>query len=140
MTAPSVSGAELFDQINNFNKAIDRLFKRRNVERVVKGYIRKLEVTTDQEKYVTEDLYKLKKKYYDIRGIKVGDPNPTYNTYHPHVHIIVAVNKSYFDDKDYFISQKEWLEIWRGCMKDNSITQVDAKKYVQQRVERKGCT
>lgn len=128
LTAPNVSGEELRDEIDRFNKGVNRLFKRRNVERVAKGYIRKLEVTTDQEKLITEDLYKRKKDYYDLRGLKVGDPNPTYNTYHPHMHIIVVVNKSYFTDKRYFISKEEWLEMWRGCMRDDSITQVDARK------------
>ena len=49
-----MTGEELRDQIDNFNKGINRLFQRRNVKRVVKGYIRKLEVTTDQEKIITE--------------------------------------------------------------------------------------
>lgn len=128
LTSPSVSGEELREEIDQFNQAINRLFQRRNVKRVVKGYIRKLEVTTDQEKYVTDELYERKKGYYDRRGLTVGNPNPTYNTYHPHMHIIVVVNKSYFDDKRYFISQNEWLEMWRDCMKNDSITQVDAKK------------
>lgn len=127
LTAPSISGEELRDEIDRFNKAVNRLFKRRNVNRVVKGYIRKLEVTTDQEKLITEELYKRKKDYYDLRGLKANDPNPTYNTYHPHMHIIVVVNKSYFASRD-FIKQAEWLEMWRGCMRDNSITQVDARK------------
>lgn len=128
LTAPSVTGEELCDQIDNFNKGVNRLFKRRNVERVVKGYIRKLEVTTDQEKLITEKLYKRKKDYYNLRGLKIGDSNPTYNTYHPHMHIIVVVNKSYFKDTKVFISKAEWLEMWRGCMRDNSITQVDVRK------------
>lgn len=128
LTAPNVSGVELRDEIDRFNAGVNRLFQRRNVKRVVKGYIRKLEVTTDQEKLITEELYKLKQKYYDYRGLKVGDPNPTYNTYHPHMHIIVVVNKSYFNMPSEFISKAEWLALWRSCMKDNSITQVDAKK------------
>ena len=128
LTAPNCSGEELRGEIDRFNKAVGLLFKRRNVERIAKGYIRKLEVTTDQEQYITGELYKRKEKYYEIRGLKVGDPNPTYNTYHPHVHIVVAVNKSYFKDTKAFISREEWLEMWRGCMEDNSITQVDARK------------
>lgn len=127
LTAPNVTGEELREEIDRFNKGVNRLFKRRNVERVVKGYIRKLEVTTDQEKLITDKLYKRKKDYYDLRGLKVGDPNPTYNTYHPHMHIIVVVNKSYFGNRD-AITKKEWLEMWRSCMRDNSITQVDARK------------
>lgn len=128
LTAPSVNGSELRDQIDNFNKAINKLFQRRNVKRVVKGYIRKLEVTTDQEKYVTEELYKRKKDYYDYRGIKVGDPNPTFEKYHPHMHVIVVVNKSYFKDTKVFISKEKWLEMWQSCMQDKSITQVDVRK------------
>lgn len=128
LTAPNCSAEDLGEEIGRFNKAVSKLFKRRNVERVVKGYIRKLEVTTDQEKIITDELYKRKENYYEIRGLKVGDPNPTYNTYHPHVHIIVVVNKSYFNRPTDFISKSEWLQMWRECMNDNSITQVDARK------------
>lgn len=128
LTSPNCTGEDLRSEIDNFNKAVKRLFDRRNVKRVVKGYIRKLEVTTDQEQYITEELYKLKKGYFDMRGYKVGDVNPQYNTYNPHVHIIVAVNKSYFKDTKIFISNAEWLQMWREAMKDNSITQVKAEK------------
>lgn len=128
LTAPNVNGEELRDEIDRFNQGVNKLFQRRHVKRIVKGYIRKLEVTTDQEKQITEDLYKRKKDYYDLRGLKVGNPNPTYNTYHPHMHIIVVVNKSYFNKPSEFISKAEWLELWRSCMRDNSITQVDARK------------
>ena len=128
LTAPNCTGEELKSEIDRFNKAINLLFKRRNVSRVVKGYIRKIEVTTDQEKYITEKLYKRKKNYFDMRGLKVGDANPQYDTYNPHVHIIVVVNKSYFNMPSEFISNAEWLKMWQECMKDNSITQVDAGK------------
>lgn len=128
LTAPNCKGEELSSEIDRFNKAVDRLFKRRNVKNIAKGYARKLEVTTDQEKYVTEELYKLKKSYYDRRSLNVGDPNPTYDTYHPHLHILVTVNKSYFGGNKNFISQAEWLDMWRESMEDDSITQVDAKK------------
>jgi len=128
LTAPNCKGEDLKEEIDRFNKAVNKLFKRRNVEKVVKGYIRKLEVTTDQEPYVTDELYHRKKDYYDLRGIKVGDPNPTFDTYHPHVHIIVVVNKSYFNMPSEFISKAKWLEMWRECMDDKSITQVDARK------------
>ena len=128
LTAPNCKADELRDEIDRFNKAVKRLFERRNVARVAKGYARKLEVTTDQEQYVTEKLYKRKKDYFDMRGLKVGSPNPTYNTYNPHMHILVVVNKSYFNDKNDFISKATWLEMWQECMEDNSITQVDVKK------------
>lgn len=128
LTAPNCTGDELRFEIDRFNKAVKRLFDRRNVKRVVKGYIRKLEVTTDQESHITEELYNRKKGYFDMRGYKVGDANPQYNTYNPHVHIIVAVNKTYFTDTKAFIKQENWLEMWQECMEDKTITQVDAKK------------
>lgn len=131
LTAPNCTGEELAFEIDRFNKAVSKLFRRRNVERVVKGYIRKLEVTTDQEPHITEELYKRKKGYFDMRGYKVGDANPQYNSYNPHVHIIVVVNKSYFNKPSEFISKEKWLEMWQECMEDKTITQVDAKKIRQ---------
>ncbi|WP_249646150.1 protein rep [Lysinibacillus sp. D3C2_S12] len=128
LTAPNFQADELGDKAAQFNSAVSKLFRRRNVARVVKGYIRKLEVTTDQEQLITDELYKRKNDYFDRRGLKVGDPNPQYNTYNPHMHIIIAVNKSYFNKPTEYISQSEWLSMWQECMGDSSITQVDVRK------------
>lgn len=134
LTSPNVTGENLRSEIDKFNKAIKALFRRKNVASVIQGYVRKLEVTTDQEKYITDDMYfgnkklhiKSRKEYYDKRGLAVGDANPNYNTYHPHVHIILTVKPDYF--KNGYIAQSEWLEMWRNCMKDERITQVDVRK------------
>jgi len=128
LTSPNCGAGELIEELDRFNKAVSKLFRRRNVQRVVKGYVRKIEVTTDQEQYITEKVFKRKKDYFEMRGLKVGDPNPTYNTYNPHVHAIVVVNKSYFNKPSDFLSKKKWLEMWQECMEDKSITQVDVKK------------
>ena len=128
LTSPNCTGEDLREELDRFNKAVKRLFERRNVKRVVKGYVRKIEVTTDQEQFITEKAFKRKKDYFEMRGLKVGGANPTFNTYNPHVHAIVVVNKSYFNKANEFISKEEWLKMWRECMSDNSITQVDAKK------------
>lgn len=128
LTSPNCTGEKLSEELDRFNKAVSKLFRRRNVARVVKGYVRKIEVTTDQEQYIMEKAFKRKKDYFEMRGLKVGDPNPTYNTYNPHVHAIVVVNKSYFNKASDFISKEEWLKMWQECMEDKSITQVDAKK------------
>ncbi|MBU9675201.1 protein rep [Planococcus sp. CP5-4_YE] len=128
LTSPNCSGEDLREELDRFNKAVKRLFERRNVKRVVKGYVRKIEVTTDQEQFITAKAFKRKKDYFEMRGLKVGDPNPTFNTYNPHVHAIVVVNKSYFNKANEFISKEEWLKMWQQCMGDKSITQIDAKK------------
>lgn len=127
LTAPNCSSVELKEEVDKFNKAFKKLFDRRNVKRVVNGYMRKLEITTDQEPTITKELYKKKQAYFDKRGLGEGDINPQYNTYNPHFHVILAVNKSYFTSRDY-ISRDEWLVMWRDCMNDERITQVDVRK------------
>ncbi len=124
LTAPNVQGDDLKKEINRFNHAFNKLFKRRNVEKVVNGYVRKLEVTYNQERFITCDMYKRAKDYYDKRNLKEGDHNLNYDTYHPHFHVILAVNKSYFNQGSQYIKQSKWLEMWRECMDDMSITQV----------------
>src|SRR5699024_1999429 len=54
--------------------------------------------------------------------------NDERNDYHPHFHVLLAVNKSYFDDKQYYIKQERWLELWQQATKNLSITQVNVKK------------
>lgn len=104
-TAPNVTGENLKDEISKYNKAFDRLFKRDKYKKVVKGYIRKLEVT-----------------YNDNKKSK------SYNTYHPHFHVLISVPMRYFKAKDYYIKRDEWLEDWQEVMKDTSITQVDVRR------------
>lgn len=128
LTAPNVSGTELKDEIDRFNKAFKKLFDRRNVKRAINGYIRKLEVTYNKERFITKEMYKNAKGYFDRRGLNVGDNNPNYDTYHPHFHVLMAVNKSYFNQATQYISQATWLDMWRECMNDMSITQVDIRK------------
>lgn len=99
LTAPNVSAEKLKSEITDFNESFKRLTKIKDFFVVSKGYIRKLEVTYNAER----------------------------KDYHPHFHIIVAVNKSYFTDKAY-ISRQKWLEMWKKAKRDESITQVDIRK------------
>ncbi|MEK5081189.1 protein rep [Solibacillus sp. FSL W7-1436] len=127
LTAPNVTGEALKNEIDKFNTAFNKLFKRRNVRKVINGYVRKLEVTYNKERFITKDMYEKAKSYFDSRNLKIDDNNPNYDTYHPHFHVLMAVNKSYFTSRDY-INQSAWLEMWRECMDDMSITQVDIRK------------
>lgn len=127
LTTPNVSAEELNEEIKNYNKSFKKLMERKEVKQVVKGYVRKLEVTYDSNPKITKELYKTKKEYYKKRGLKVGNDNPTYDTYNPHFHVIIAVNKSYFTDKTY-IKQGRWLELWQEATGNPNITQVDVRK------------
>ncbi|HDG6919045.1 TPA: protein rep, partial [Staphylococcus aureus] len=51
--------------------------------------------------------------------------------YNPHFHVLIAVNKSYFTDKRYYISQQEWLDLWRDVTGISEITQVQVQKIRQ---------
>ena len=99
LTAPNVKGSDLSDEIKKYNKSFKNLMQLKEVKKITKGYVRKLEVTYNQER----------------------------NDFHPHFHVMIAVNKSYFKSRDY-IKKKQWLELWKDCMGDSSITQVDVRK------------
>lgn len=99
LTAPNVGGSALGDEIKKYNNSFKKLMQLKQVKKISKGYVRKLEVTYNQER----------------------------DDYHPHFHVMISVTKSYFKNKDY-IKKKQWLELWQQCMNDSSITQVDVKK------------
>ena len=128
LTTPNVTAEELEEEIKKYNKAFERLMKRKEIKVIVKGYIRKLEVTYQKEKYITKELWKRKKDYYEKRGLSIGDLEPNYDTYNPHFHCVIAVNKSYFNKPNLYISHGRWLELWQLSTGDKSITQVDVKK------------
>lgn len=129
LTAPTVPADQLEDEIKKFNVSFKKMFERKELKSIVKGYIRKLEVTYDGDEFITKDMYKKRLSYYDKRGLKFGDDNPNFNKYHPHFHVLIAVNKSYFTDKNYYLSRDRWLELWQEATGDYSITQVDIRKF-----------
>ena len=100
LTVPNVKAEELNDEIKHYNKSFQRLMQRKEVKSAVKGYVRKLEVTYNKER----------------------------DDYHPHFHVILAVNKSYFTDTKAYIARDRWLELWQQSTKNNLITQVDVRK------------
>lgn len=127
LTTPNVKGDELEESIKDYNKSFKRLMELKEVKSVVKGYIRKLEVTYQKEKYITKGLWKKKKKYYQNKGLEIGNLEPNFDTYSPHFHVVLAVDKSYFTSR-YYIKQERWLELWRKATRNYSITQVDVRK------------
>ncbi len=100
LTTPNVSESELENEIKHYNQSFRRLSNRTKFKKVVKGYVRKLEITYNQER----------------------------DDYNPHFHVLIAVNKSYFTDKNYYISQQEWLNLWRDVTGIEEITQVHVQK------------
>src|SRR5690625_1702019 len=100
LTAPNVLAEELNDEIKHYNQSFQRLMQRKEVKQIVKGYARKLEITYNEER----------------------------NDYHPHFHVLIAVNKSYFTDTKQYINRDRWLELWQQVTRNSLITQVDVRK------------
>ncbi|UXS30540.1 protein rep (plasmid) [Staphylococcus delphini] len=103
LTTPNVMSDELENEIKRYNNSFRKLIKRKKVVSVIKGYVRKLEITYNKKR----------------------------DDYNPHFHVLIAVNKSYFTDKRYYISQQEWLDLWRDVTGISEITQVQVQKIRQ---------
>lgn len=103
-TAPNVSGEKLSEEIKKYNASFKKLVEREKYKNVIKGYIRKLEVTYNNDK-----------------------KSKSYKTYHPHFHVLISVSSSYFV-RDNYIKQADWLKDWQEVMQDESITQVDVRR------------
>lgn len=103
LTVPNVSGDALECTLNKMFKAFHRMFDCSAIKRAVCGWYRGLEITHNVNRF-----------------------SKSYNTYHPHFHVIIAVSKSYFKSRNY-IKQQTWLDLWRHYMSDDSINQVDVR-------------
>ena len=101
LTAPNVKANELKKELEDYRIAFNEMFKIKAIKKISKGYIRKLELTYNVEK----------------------------DSYHPHYHILIAVNKSYFTDKKIYLSRDKWLNLWKKYKHDDTITQIDIRKF-----------
>lgn len=103
LTTPNVTAEHLESEIKAYNHSFQKMFKRKRVNSIAKGYVRKLEITYNKER----------------------------DDYNPHFHVLIAVNRSYFKDTKSYISQKEWLNLWRDVTDMPEITQVKVQKIRQ---------
>ena len=103
LTTPNVQNEQLEDEIKHYNKSFKKMVERKKVKSIIKGYVRKLEITYNKKR----------------------------DDYNPHFHVLIAVNKSYFKDTKSYISQKEWLNLWRDVTGMPEITQVQVQKIRQ---------
>ena len=88
LTVRNVPGEELSGAVTKMLRGFMELFKLGEVDEPTIGYIRTLEVT------------------YNVKD----------DTYHPHIHCLMAVKPSYFKGKCY-ITQARWAELWQRLLK-----------------------
>lgn len=100
LTVPNVPGHELIKELQKQYESLKRFVQRKQFKKISKGYVRKTEITY----------------------------NPERNDFHPHIHMLIAVESNYFKNPNLYVKQDDWLEIWKKCKRDDSITQVHIKK------------
>ena len=42
--------------------------------------------------------------------------NPNFDMYHPHFHVLIVADKSYFKSRKY-LKHEEWQELWAKAMR-----------------------
>lgn len=100
LTVKNCYGEDLRDTLDLMTKSFNKLSERKAFKQAVKGYFRSLEIT-----YNKKD-----------------------NTYHPHFHMILAVNKNYFTDDRVYLSQEKWTNLWQSVLQVDYIPIVHVKK------------
>jgi plasmid rolling circle replication initiator protein Rep len=100
LTVRNVTYAELDKTIDHMLKSYDRLLHNKKIISSWHGKIRSLELT-----YNSED-----------------------KTFHPHIHILVAVKHSYFSAPGEFVSQQELCERWKKSLGAEYVPVCDIRK------------
>ena len=103
LTVQNCTADKLSETLDLLFGALQRLTQRKEVKAVWRGSVRNVEVTHN-----------------------VDVNNAWYDTYHPHIHMLVAVNKSYFKDKRY-ISRVKLAQLWQECLRVDYLPQVDIR-------------
>lgn len=98
LTTPNVPIEELGEQLTKMNQAWKR-FTQRKAMRFIKGFVRTTEVTREKKRR---------------------------NYAHPHFHVVLQVDPSYFQGK-FYLSHDKWLKLWQESMRDESIEQVNVQ-------------
>jgi len=129
LTCKNVEGEDLAGQLDDLFGAYSKMMRRRPIKRAIKGWFRALEVTHDTDRFITEKRYEKGKKHYEKLGIKPGDVNPNFDTYHPHFHVVLMVTKSYFTNPDYYINHATWRKFWQESMQVDYEPQVNVKAF-----------
>ena len=104
LTIRNCTGAELSDTLDLMFDAWQRLTQRKQFKAAVKGWYRGLEVTHNTD-------WK----------------SPAYDTYHPHFHCVLVVNKTYFTGKVY-VKQEDWMNLWKKSLRANYDPVVDVRR------------
>lgn len=100
LTVKNCYGEDLKDTLDLMTSAFNKMNQRKAFKKAIKGYFRSLEITYNKEE----------------------------DTYHPHFHLILAVNKNYFTDDKTYLSQSKWTRLWKESLKVDYTPVVDVRR------------
>lgn len=99
LTIRNVQGSQLPSALDTLNQAYKTLFKARDIKkRHIDGYMKAMEITYNSQT----------------------------DTYHPHIHLILAVPSTYFKAGNY-IKQSEWRDMWQKALHVDYAPQLNIK-------------
>lgn len=84
-------GNSLKQGLSDMTKAFNKLFKYKKVKQNLIGFMRNIEVTVNEET----------------------------GFYNQHMHILLCVDNAYFRKKENYITQKQWMELWKKALQIN---------------------
>lgn len=99
LTVKNCSGHDLNRTIDALLKGYNDLFRLKDIKKAFLGAFRSLEITYNYDRA----------------------------EFHPHIHMIVAVRKSYFTSRDY-ISTRKMVALWKSCMDLSYDPIIDVRK------------
>lgn len=100
LTVKNCYSEDLKDTLDLMTDSFSKLSRRKPFKKAIKGYFRSLEIT-----YNKKD-----------------------DTYHPHFHLILAVNKNYFTDDKTYLSQAKWTTLWKESLQVDYTPIVDVRR------------
>ncbi len=99
LTQKNVSADELNDELKKISSCFMKMFRWVEVKRMNNGFIKSIEITYNQEA----------------------------DTYHAHIHAVIAVNKSYFTNPKLYIKQMRWRELWKKALNIDYLPIINIK-------------
>lgn len=127
LTMRNCHSDDLDYHLRSIYRGWSRFTQLKRFKSAVCGWYRGIEVTHDTEEFISRERYGKNPRYYSNRGLYIADKNPNFDTYHPHIHCIFVVRKSYFNSR-YYISQRDFADMWRQSLRLDYDPVVDVRK------------
>lgn len=101
LTVENCPVSELRLTLSRMNKSWKRLIEREIYEKTFKGFVKMTEITRDKKRPNTHA--------------------------HPHFHVLLVANKSYFTDPKKYLNSNRWAELWGDCLRVGYVPVVDVR-------------